>query len=180
MRESSGRDDGSSLLFSSPCVAANLIISEKNVACNVRVCVVARRACVPELTLFFARPLSTLTLETAGTRCHVIARRCTSHRRTHRVLDGARVESRPSCCEKLHLWKKKCDTAFPQLHIDESPVSRAHAANTWWFVFVFPFISVFESLTVDSAFFVARLLFCDRFFLTLSDSRAWTNMQGAF
>lgn len=74
----------SSRAFSALRVAPNLIISEKNDApAHVRVCVAAADR-VPEQTLFFAKPLSTLTLAAAGARRHVTARRCTSHRRRHR------------------------------------------------------------------------------------------------
>lgn len=94
--------------FSALRAAENLIISGKKPS-RVSVCAWPRADRVPELTLFFARSLSTLTLGAAGARCHVTARRDTSHRRTVFLCVALRrgAESRPSCWEKPHLRKKK-------------------------------------------------------------------------
>lgn len=134
-------------------------------------CVWPRADHVPELTLFFARPLCRhwhpgQPVPRDASRGD--ARRIDGRIALSRVaLDGARSESGPSCWEKSHLWKKSVrhglSTATLAIRNPAFRSSRLRDTRDDSCSFLFLLLP-FESLTVDSAFFVARLLSYDRFF----------------
>lgn len=161
-QESTGRDDGSSVLFRASCRAEFNYIRKKRCV-RASMCAWPRADRVPELTLFFARPLSTLTLGAAGARCHVTARRCTSHRRMHRAHTslstmpgrkvGRRAEKSRTCVKNVRHGLSTATLASLE----------AYAVKYTWQLAFFLLVP-FESLTVDSARFCHSITLLWSFF----------------
>lgn len=168
-RESSSRDDGPFELFRSSCRDEFNYIGKKT-GC-VPVCVAARGPCAK--TNFVFRQIA-VDIDTRSSRCplprdsatmHVASTDASCSRASLSTMPerkvGRHAEKNRTCAKKM------CDTAFPQLLLRESRVYRSLCCEihvtTHGQSFFFLLLS-FENLTVDSARFVARLLFYDRFF----------------